>query len=75
MNALDLLPHEIQALRFLEKGPDCIGLIDDESKLAAALMFVDLKRRGLVTSVVSDDGPIWSLSDAGIAALKRISLQ
>ena len=61
-----LQAHEMQALEFLAKaGHDCVGLIDTEEKLAAALVYHDLKQRGYILSTMSDDGPVYWLSNAG----------
>ena len=49
---LSLRPHHIQALEFLRANPgDEIGEIDSECKLAAAVVFAELKNAGFV------DGP------------------
>lgn len=58
--------HEIQALEFLAKtGSDCVGVIDSEEKLAAILVYIDLRERGYILSTMSEDGPIYFLSNAG----------
>jgi hypothetical protein len=66
-----LKPHEIMALEFLSRGPDCVGIIDSEEKMAAALIFIDLEKRGLVSND-RIDGERWtSITPTGRAALKR----
>ncbi len=60
------------ALDFLDRvGSDCIGVIDTDAKLAAAIVFLDLNKRGLVIASLSDDGPVYRLTSSGRAALRR----
>lgn len=67
-----LKDHELMALKFLEEAPHCIGVIDTEEKMAAALVFVELKNRGLVEALPDvGNGPFFALSDAGRKALAR----
>lgn len=56
------------ALRFLAKGPDRIRLIEDDITLAAAMCYVDLEKRGLVT-IDNEDGMLVTITPAGLAAL------
>lgn len=75
MRLTDITPESIteterMALAFLAKGPDCIGVIDTDEKLAAALVFETLRRRGLVVSTITDDGPEYRITRDGLAALK-----
>lgn len=70
LTAARVAPHEVMALQFLSRGPDCIGVVDTEEKLAAAMVFIELQKRGLVIGDPSDDGPVWSILSAGRAALQ-----
>lgn len=63
-----LKPHEIQALEFLSKGPDRIKFIADDATFAAALVFLDLEKRGLA-HIDNDDGMLITISSEGLAAL------
>jgi hypothetical protein len=63
-----LRPHELQALRFLSRGPDRIRVIDDENTFAAALVYAELSRRGLV-HIDADDAAVITISSEGLAAL------
>ena len=64
-------PHEIMALGYLRhNGPHTIGVIDSEYKMAAAMVFIDLKSKGLVLSGLGENGPTYHLTDAGRAALR-----
>jgi DNA-binding transcriptional regulator PaaX len=59
------------ALNFIaNRGSDCVGVIDSETKLAAAVLFARLKDEGLLASTPTPDGPEYSLTDAGRAALR-----
>jgi len=70
-----MLAHELDALRFLrDHGPDCIGEIDTEEKLAAAVVFCNLKTAGLVDSELTPDGPAFRLTPAGRSALNAKEL-
>ena len=63
-------PHERQALLFLASGPDQIGVIETDEQMAAAMVFIDLERRGYLTSQsMPEGGPVYSLSDAGVEAV------
>lgn len=60
------------ALEFISsRGTDCVGKIDNEDKLAAAMIYLDLKKRGLLSSVPSDDGPVFSITQAGKEELEK----
>jgi len=68
---MTIKPHEMEALQFLAaRGSDCIGVIDNEEKLAAALVFHEMKQKGLVLATISNDGPVYRLSNAGKKALE-----
>lgn len=63
---------ETLALDFLAtNGPDEIGIIDSEEKIAAAMMFIELERRGFLTHTQGEDGPIWEITEAGLGELQR----
>lgn len=67
-----LTDAEVMALDYLGKA-GCIGTVDAEEKLCAALVFIALQDRGLVQSVIGVDGPIFSLTDAGHRVLEERS--
>lgn len=67
----ELRSHEFDALQLLSSGPHQIGVVDDTAKMAAALTFTRLRDLGLVELNGSDGDPIWSLSSAGEAVLRR----
>lgn len=56
------------ALRFLAKGPDRIRLIEDDNTFAAAMCYVDLEKRGLVT-IDNEDGMLVTITPAGLDAI------
>jgi len=64
----DLAEHHLMALRYLSTTPDRITTINDESTLAAALIYLQLEKIGLVT-VDKDDGMLVTITQAGLAAL------
>jgi hypothetical protein len=69
---MNLKPHEVQALEFMELvGSDCIGVIDSEEKLAAAFVFATLANRNLMSVVMTNDGPLYSMTNAGMRALAK----
>lgn len=66
------------ALRFLrDHRPDVIGEIDDDAKLAAALIFIGLEKEGLVARSFESGipSPIYRLTDAGAAAISASTHQ
>lgn len=63
-----LRSHEIQALEFLSLGPDRIRVIEDEETLAAAMVFIELNKRGLV-EIDPEDGMLVTINAAGRRAL------
>ena len=66
-----LKKHERQALEFLNKqGSDQIGVIDNEDKLAAAMVFEDLKIQGYVYSLKTLGGPTYYLTEKGKKVLQ-----
>lgn len=70
----DLTTGEEMALEYLgQVGNDCPGEIKDEETLCAALVFIALKNRGLVQSVIGADGPVFSLTAAGHRVLDERS--
>lgn len=59
------------ALNFINRaGCDCVGVIETESQLAAALIYEDLRKEGLLTATQTTVGPLYSLTPAGLAALR-----
>ena len=64
----DVKPHEMMALRFLMNGPDRIRVVEDENTFVAAIVYLDLGKRGLVT-IDKDDGMLVTISAAGVAAV------
>lgn len=61
--------HELMALQFLAKGPDRISEIGDDNTFAAAIVYCDLERRGLVM-IDKDDGMLVTISPAGMRAVR-----
>jgi hypothetical protein len=66
----DLKPHEILALEFLRLGPDRIKVVENDETFAAALVFLDLEKRGFV-HVDKDDGMLITIAAAGMDALDQ----
>lgn len=65
-----LKKHEFMALYLLHhNGTDCVGTIDNEAKLAAAIVFECLRLGEFVSSTPSDDGPVYSLTKKGQTAI------
>ncbi len=65
---------DIMALQFLTRAPgDCVGVIETEEQIAAALIYIDLERRGLVVSHKEADGPHYFITAAGMRHLKANS--
>ena len=67
--------HEEMAIRFIgSAGSDQVGLIDDGEKLAAALLYEQLRRDGYLISSLSDDGggPVYRLSNKGKQSLAQL---
>lgn len=60
------------ALAFLDlNGPHTMGRIDDEGAFAAALVFLDLERAGLVSRTNFGNGHLqFAITDAGRKALE-----
>jgi hypothetical protein len=58
-----------QALTFLTQGPDTPGAVVDETVMAAHFVYLGLVDRGLASKQIGDDGPVYSINEAGIAAL------
>lgn len=57
-------------LEFLMKhGSDCVGVIDTEEKLAGALVWENLRKRGFVFSLRGPSGPTYYLTEAGRRAI------
>lgn len=68
----DLKRVEIMALTLLRaNGYDQVGVIDDENKLAAALVYENLEEKGFVMSILKQDGkgPMYYITAKGQRAL------
>lgn len=61
-------PHELMALESLAMAPDRIRTIEDDNALAAALVYCDLEKQGLVT-IDKEDGILVTISAAGLSAI------
>lgn len=68
VDGAEMKPHERMALEFLIRGPDRIRTIDDENTLAAAIVYCDLEKRGLVI-IDSEDGMLVTISPSGKRAI------
>lgn len=64
-----LTESDRKALDFLALGPDVPGPVTNDEILAAHFVFLGLVERGLVTKGMGHEGPIYSISLAGRAAL------
>lgn len=62
--------HERMALEFLSKGPDRIRTIEDENTFAAAILYCDLAKRGLVT-IDNEDGMLVTIAGPGLSAVQE----
>ena len=63
---------DIMALAFIKKHPgDCVGTIETEEQLAAAMIFIELKRRGLLMAEIGPDGPRYFITKSGERELER----
>jgi hypothetical protein len=59
------------ALNFInDRGSDCVGVIDSEHKFAAAILYLELRKEGLLVSTQTENGPEFRLTPAGVAALR-----
>jgi len=68
-----LKPYEQLAVDFLARnGTDCVGVIDDEEKLAAAWVYVNLHTRGYLIATIGDTGPVYRLTSKGRAIASAI---
>lgn len=63
-------PHERMALEFLARSPDRIRTIEDDNTFAAAIVYCDLEKRGLVI-IDNEDGMLVTISPAGTLAISR----
>ena len=61
--------NDRQALEFLLDGPDVPGVVDSEEVMCAHLVYLYLVERGLVAKGMGSEGPIYSITAAGRAAL------
>lgn len=64
----EIKPHELMALKSLAMAPDRIRLIENDETFAAAIVYCDLEKRGLVT-IDNDDGMLVTISPKGMSAL------
>lgn len=69
-----LMEHERQALEYLSSvGSDCVGVIDSEEKLSAALVYHDLRERGYLIASMTESGPVYWLSNKGKLEAANVS--
>jgi len=63
---------DMMALCFLrDNGPDTIGILDTDEKFAAALVYLDLVKRGLVSSTNFGGGNVQhAITGAGLRELE-----
>lgn len=67
---LQLRPHHIQALAFLQQHPgDEIGVVNTEEQLAAAFVYTELLRAGLITGTLRPGGGGVCLTPRGEFAI------
>lgn len=67
---LVLRPHHLQALEFLRRNPgDEIGEIDSECKLAAAVVFAQLKNAGYIDGFFTEGSGGLRLTPMGELAI------
>jgi len=64
---------QMMALDFLSKGSDTIGVIDNEEKMAAALVFLALERDGYAIRHFDNSkiGPSYSITQKGRRKLEE----
>jgi hypothetical protein len=67
---MDIKPHELMALRYLSTTPDRIRIIEDENTLAAAVVYTQLAKRGLV-EIDNEDGTLVTIT-AGLSHLSQV---
>lgn len=72
MSDLDspLTENDRIALSHLLNGPDVPGPVVSEETMCAHLVYLYLVDRGLVAKGMGGDGPIYSITKAGRAALR-----
>ena len=59
------------ALSFISKaGSDCVGVVDTEEKFAAAILYDQMRRDGLLIATLSEEGPVYRITEAGRRALQ-----
>lgn len=63
-------PHERMALESLAQSPDRIRIINDDNTFAAAIVYCDLEKRGLVF-IDNEDGMLITISPTGTLAISR----
>ena len=61
---------DLQALMLLEKGPhEMNSLIEDEDTMAAAMVFLGLKNRGLLVSTIGEGSVTHRITPKGLEYL------
>jgi hypothetical protein len=68
----ELPEHEAMALWCLAQKPDCIGLIDTEEKMAAALTYVALVEKALAIATIGADGPTYQITPKGVSVIHKL---
>jgi len=63
---------EMALVYLLRNEPHCIGVLDSEPKMAAALAFEELKKKGRAIAEITDDGPSYRLTPRGRAEAMQI---
>lgn len=62
----ELSKIDLMAINFVAaNGQDRVGMIDSEEKFAAAMVYISLEQRGLLSAERTDNGPIYRVTDAG----------
>jgi hypothetical protein len=70
-----LRPHHVQALSFLQRNPgDEIGAINSEEQLAAAFVYSELLREGLITGTLRPGGGGVRLTRQGEFAIAEFGV-
>ena len=69
----DLQHHEQLAIAFIGRNAsDTIGVIDSEEKMAAALTYIDLVKRGYLIASITPLGPSYRLTMKGKRAFSAV---
>lgn len=56
---------EMALVYLLHNEPHCIGALDSEPKMAAAMAMVELVKKGRALGTMTDDGPSYHLTPRG----------